>query len=61
MEKVNEYIVNLKYADKREEALGELSKKRDSFPNLAPYLWYSVGTVAILLQEIVSIYPFLSP
>jgi len=51
----------LKYPDKREDALQELSKKRESFPNLAPYLWYSVGTVAILLQEIVSIYPLLSP
>jgi len=61
MEKVIEYIANLKYPEKREEALQELSKKRESFPNLAPYLWYSVGTVAILLQEIVSIYPLLSP
>lgn len=39
----------------------ELSKKRESFPDLAPYLWHSVGTVAGLLQEIVSIYPLLSP
>lgn len=61
MDKVIEYIANLKYPEKREEALQELSKKRESFPNLAPYLWYSVGTVAILLQEIVSIYPLLSP
>ena len=48
MEKVVEYIANLKYPEKREDALQELSKKRESFPNLAPYLWYSVGTVAIL-------------
>jgi len=61
MEKVIEHIYNLKYAEKREEALAELSKKRESFPNLAPYLWYSVGTLAILLQEIVSIYSMLSP
>jgi len=30
-------------------------------PNLAPILWHSVGTVAILLQEIISIYPYLAP
>jgi CCR4-NOT transcription complex subunit 9 len=45
----------------RENALLELSKKREAFPELAPYLWYSFGTIAALLQEIVSIYPLLSP
>ena len=47
-EKVIEYIANLKYPEKREEALQELSKKRESFPKLAVYLWHSVGTLAIL-------------
>lgn len=60
-EKVVEYIANLKYPEKREEALQELSKKRETFPKLAIYLWHSVGTLAILLQEIVAIYPMLSP
>lgn len=46
---------------KREQALLELSKRRESFSDLAPVLWHSVGTVAALLQEIVSIYPLLSP
>ena len=55
------YILNLRDHDKREEALQELSKKRENFSNLAPYLWYSVGTLAILLQEIVTIYPSLAP
>ena len=45
----------------REGVLLELSKKRDSFPDLAPILWHTYGTVAALLQEIVSIYPLLSP
>ena len=45
----------------RENALLELSKKRESFPELAPYLWHSFGTVSALLQEIVAIYPLLSP
>lgn len=39
----------------------ELSKRRESFPDLAPILWHSFGTVAALLQEIVSIYPQLTP
>jgi len=41
----------------REEALFDLSKKREEFPDLAPILWHSVGTIACLLQEIVNIYP----
>jgi CCR4-NOT transcription complex subunit 9 len=28
---------------------------------LAPVLWYSFGTITALLQEIVSLYPMLSP
>jgi CCR4-NOT transcription complex subunit 9 len=40
----------------REEALQELSKKRETFTDLAPLLWHSVGTIAILIQEIVTIY-----
>lgn len=45
----------------RENALLELSKKREAFPDLAPVLWHSFGTIAALLQEITSIYPMLSP
>lgn len=46
---------------KREKALPELSRKREEFPDLAPILWHSYGTIAALLQEIVPIYPLLSP
>ena len=45
----------------RESGLAELSKRRESFPELAPYLWHSFGTVAALLQEILAVYPYLSP
>ncbi|KAK8940983.1 hypothetical protein KSP39_PZI010132 [Platanthera zijinensis] len=45
----------------RDNALLELSKRREIFQDLAPTLWNSYGTIAVLLQEIVSIYPFLSP
>ncbi|CAL5021205.1 unnamed protein product [Urochloa decumbens] len=37
-------------------------QKREIFNDLAPLLWYSFGTIAAaLLQEIVSVYPALSP
>jgi CCR4-NOT transcription complex subunit 9 len=39
----------------------ELSKKREIFPDLAPILWHTFGTMSALLQEIVAIYPMLSP
>lgn len=54
-------VVQLTNPDQREGVLLELSKKRESFSDLAPILWHSYGTVASLLQEIVSIYPLLSP
>ena len=39
----------------------ELSKKREEYPDLAPMLWHSFGTITALLQEIIAIYPALSP
>ena len=39
---------------------GPLQEARE-LSDLAPILWHSVGTTAALLQEIVSIYPLLSP
>lgn len=57
------HVAQLTHADTamRETALLELSKKREDFPDLAPMLWHSFGTIAALLQEIISIYPSLSP
>ncbi|CAI0436347.1 unnamed protein product [Linum tenue] len=54
-------VLELSNPDLRENALLELSKKRELFQDLAPLLWNSFGTIAALLQEIVSIYPVLSP
>jgi len=54
-------VLQLINPDQREGVLLELSKKRESFPDLAPILWHTYGTVAALLQEIVSIYPLLTP
>nr|TKS18495.1 cell differentiation protein RCD1-like isoform X1 [Populus alba] len=40
----------------RECALHLLSKNRAIREEMAPLLWYSVGTISILLQEIISVY-----
>ncbi|CAK8579692.1 unnamed protein product [Lathyrus sativus] len=57
-----ERIVNeISNSDLRENAIRVLSKRTDLFKELAPLLWNSFGTIAILLQEILSIYPTLSP
>mmetsp|Transcript_31810 Transcript_31810/g.46877 ORF Transcript_31810/g.46877 Transcript_31810/m.46877 type:complete len:321 (+) Transcript_31810:347-1309(+) len=54
-------VLDLTNHEKRERALVELSKNRESYAELAPILWHSTGTVSAILQEIVSIYPRLTP
>jgi len=54
-------VLQLTNPEQRESALLELSKKREAFSDLAPILWHSFGTISALLQEIISIYPMLSP
>uniref|UniRef100_A0A6U4D2J8 CCR4-NOT transcription complex subunit 9 n=1 Tax=Phaeomonas parva TaxID=124430 RepID=A0A6U4D2J8_9STRA len=54
-------IENLRNPATRDVALQELSKERETYEDLAPVLWYSSGTIAALLQEIISIYPMLTP
>ena len=61
LENISQMVFDLSNPDKREAALLELSKKRETVPDLAPILWHSFGTIACLLQEIVAIYPLLSP
>lgn len=41
--------------------LDDCSKNRDSVPDLAPVLWFSYGTMAALLEEIVCVASFLMP
>lgn len=53
-EKVVESIYNLRNPEKREEALMELGRKRESFKLLAPLMWHSFGTIAILYRFILS-------
>lgn len=54
-------VTELLIPDRRERALQELSRRRETLPDLAPTLWYSTGTIAALLQEIIAAYPLLSP
>ncbi len=54
-------VLDLTDLDKREVALDKLSKKRETYAELAPILWHSIGTVSAILQEIVAIYPRLTP
>jgi len=60
-ERICNWINELANPEARENALLELSKKRESVPDLAPMLWHSFGTIAALLQEIINIYPAINP
>ena len=60
-EKIFHLVLELTNPEQREAALLELSKRRETFIDLAPILWHSFGTISALLQEIVTIYPLLSP
>ena len=55
------WVNQIKDENSRERALEELSHKRESLTDLALYIWYSTGTVATLLQEIINTYQFLAP
>lgn len=54
------YVHDIKFKEHREEALFELSKRRYCLQNIAPIIWHSVGTISALLQEIISVYPYLN-
>ncbi|KAJ0790441.1 putative transcription regulator Rcd1-like family [Helianthus annuus] len=50
MQSAEQLVLDLSSPDLRENALLELSKKRELFQDLAPLLWNSFGTIAALLQ-----------
>ncbi|KAI9363943.1 hypothetical protein DFJ73DRAFT_475085 [Zopfochytrium polystomum] len=60
-EKIYALILDLTNPAMREQALLELSKKREAYEDLAPILWHSFGVMTALVQEIVSVYPMLQP
>ncbi|KAK4850133.1 hypothetical protein QYF36_004087 [Acer negundo] len=59
MASANQLLLDLSNPELRENALLELSMKREIFQDMAPFLWNSSGTIDALLQEIVLIYPVL--
>ncbi|KAF2944310.1 hypothetical protein DAI22_02g132300 [Oryza sativa Japonica Group] len=60
-ELVERLILDLLDPELKRHAPSELRKKREMFQNLALLLWNSFGIVASLLQEIIVVYPALSP
>lgn len=61
MESIYKWVAALSNVETRENALLELCKKRESLLDIAPIVWHSYGTVAALLQEVCSIYPYINP
>lgn len=60
-DKVYSWINELAYGPNKEEAFLELGKKREYYDDLALVLWNSFGVMTALLEEIVAVYPYLSP
>ena len=56
-ERIYKLINDLASEHTRQQALFELSSKRDEIADLAILLWYSFGSITVLLNEIVSVYP----
>lgn len=60
-DKVYAWIIELVYGPNREQALLELGKKRELYDDLPLVLWHSFGVITALLEEIIAVYPLLSP
>ncbi|KAI3406470.2 rcd1 [Candida oxycetoniae] len=60
-EQIYQWISELVSSTNREKALLELGKKREQYDDLALVLWNSFGVITVLLEEIVSVYPYLDP
>lgn len=58
---VYDWVVELVYNPNGDEALAMLSKKREQFRDLGVVLWHSYAVMPVLLQEIIAVYPLLSP
>ena len=60
-ELIVKYINEIKGEETREKAIENLYNYREKNENIPIYLWYSQGTMATLLQEILNLYQYLSP
>ncbi|VDN57251.1 unnamed protein product [Dracunculus medinensis] len=61
LDQVYQWILDLGDPRKRENALLELSRRRDVVPDLPLWLWYSTGSMVALVIEVISIYPAIVP
>ena len=59
-EMIIKWTNEIKNENTRIKPIVNLSKYSDKNNNLALYLWYSRGTMTIILQEIISVYQYLS-
>jgi len=57
---IMDYIQQLTELVDREMALAALSNLREKKPDLAPLLWGTPAVIAALIQEVISVYPYLS-
>jgi hypothetical protein len=48
IEDIVEWVNQLKDANTRVNALIQLSKKREAYPDLALFLWYAPGIISVL-------------
>ncbi|CAF1201140.1 unnamed protein product [Adineta ricciae] len=60
-ERIATWINELLSSSTRETALVELSRKREKVADLPVLLWHSFGSVAVLLYEVISVYPYITP
>lgn len=60
MDELVKIFQNVQVDELRSQALLDLLKYRETFPDFACYIWYSFGTMSAIISEIVSIYPALA-
>ena len=59
---ISKYILDLKNEETRDEAMKKLNSYQGQIlEKITLYLWYSRGTMAILLQELIKLYQYLPP
>lgn len=61
LDQVNHIIREIIIPEKREPAMAELSRMRESIPDLGIILWNTPGAVVSLLHEVIMVYPYLFP
>nr|XP_027205416.1 CCR4-NOT transcription complex subunit 9-like [Dermatophagoides pteronyssinus] len=60
IQRVSELIESVSDPACLKSAVIELLEYRETVPDLACYIWYSYGTITVLLSQILSIYPLLT-